>query len=608
MTEEQLLRRTAKYNSQAAANLNAYRRKVIALCQLGLVLILLFCLPFFALLAFAIERCTDHFLLGSFLLFICLIILSRIIGPLLEAVHTQPETIPLTPTQSPELFGMVKETAASLGINANIQIELHKHLAVFGRTGKRCTTLNLGLPLLQTLTPQQFRSILINELIHIRTGNEHLQHKITSRMQRWNNLKDSLNGSLLGTLSAPFFKYTLPWIDLHTYPLYCHNVLQNDIQTTRFCNPDELAAALCNLHAAAGYLEADFWQQFSKQSEQHDRPLQMPFSAYPGYLKTASLQSHLDNALNMPHYVQNPRPTLQNRLRNLSRSARLNFPAPDQSAATLLGEALPDILQQFDEEWWNHEVSAHWEQAHTLHQERIVRLQELDKQAVQNTLDERTAFERAMLTEHIAKNTESALQQLTELYRRNPQASGVCLEYGRLLLDKHDGDGVPIVRRAAELNDDLIIEAATIERNYHHKYGRHEAAVYCQNIIDRQSFVKAAAQAERDNCTPHDALTPADIPPQELAGFLNYLNGIDGLDEVYLAQKEVQFQPHKPIYIIAFVTRPGLLKNKNKAIDRITAALIRAPFPHEAFIVALDNEFMPMLPRLKRIANARIYG
>ncbi|MDO4642058.1 MAG: hypothetical protein Q4A84_10255 [Neisseria sp.] len=606
MTEEQLIQRTIKYNRQAAQNLSAYRRKVIALFYLGLALTLLFCLPFIALLVFALERCAQHLIPGLFLFAISLLILSRIVRPLLATINETADNIALQPKQSPALFRLVEEISTELNLNNNLQINLHKQLSISGTSDKKQTILNLGLPLLQTLTPDQFRSIVTNELIHIRNGNERLQSTMSLRLQRWSNLRDSLNGSLLGSLSAPFFKHILPWLDLHTYPLYCHNVLHNDTETTRFCPPEELAAALCNLHAAAAYLEADFWHQFTYQSRQYKRPPKMPFHAYPACLEPASLKNHLEAALNVPHYVHNPRPTLQNRLRNLRLAPRLDFPQPEQSAAKLLGDTLQQAMQQFNQEWWQGETDQSWQKAYDSHQERLTRLQTLNDMAEEHTLPEKEALERAMLTEHAANDPQSALMQLAELHRLHPDSAQVCLEYGRMLLDKHDGDGVPVIRRAGELDNMLTIQAATIERDYHAKHDRNDAAAYCQKIIDHRLNEDEQAQAERTYCTPEDLLEPAQIPANELAEFQAYLQTIDGLDKVYLVQKTVRYRKHQPIYIIAFTVRTRLWQSKTAAIIRITEQLTAAPFPHEAFIITLSGEFKSMHPRITQMKNARI--
>lgn len=606
MTEEQLILRTIKYNRQAAQNLSAYRRKVIALFYLGLALTLLFCLPFLALLVFALERCTQHLIPGSFLFAASLLILSRIIRPLLASINETTDNIPLQPKQIPALYHLVEEVATELELNCNLQINLHKQLSISAVSRKKQTVLNLGLPLLQTLTPEQFRSILTNELIHARNGNERLQHTMNLRLKRWNNLRDSLNGSMLGSLSAPFFKHILPWLDLHTYPLYCHNVLHNDTETTRFCPPEALAAALCNLHAAAAYLEADFWHQLTYQSREHQQPPKMPFHAYPASLEHASLKNHLEAALNMPHYVHNPHPTLQNRLRNLHRPAKLDLPQPEQSAAQLLGDTLAQTVQQFNQEWWQGQTGESWQRAYHSHQAHLLRLQALNTMAAEGILPESEALERALLTEHITNNTQEALQQLAELHRQAPNSAQVCLEYGRTLLDQHDGDGVAIIRNAVRLDSTLASQAATIERDYHNRYGRHDAAAYCQNMIDNHQREDKLAQEERTYCTPQDSVEPAHIAQNELAELQAYLRTIENLEQAYLVKKTVHHYQHRPIYIIAFSIRIRPWRSKTAAIMRITEQLAAAPFQHEAFIIALTGQFKPMLHNLAQIENARI--
>lgn len=606
MTEEKLILRTLRYNRQAADNLPAYRLKVIALFHLGLAFTLLFCLPFFALLLFAIERCTQHMLFGSILSVISLLILSRIIRPLSASFHDRPDSIPLDAKQSPELFAMVQDAAAKLGLSSQVRINLNKHLAINGQSGKKHTVLNVGLPLMQTLTREQFESVLLNELIHVRNGNQRLQSTMSLRIKRWTHLRDSLEGSLfLGPLCAPFFQYILPWLDLHTYPLYCQNVLQNDAETARLCPPETLACALCNLYTAASYLESDFWQQLTEQSRSHKQPVQMPFSAYPGCLKPAKLQSHLDNTLSMPAYIYNTSPTLQHRLNNLRLPARLDFPRQGQAASALLGSALAKAQRQFDQEWWQGSIRSSWQHAYDTHQNHLNRLKELDALAAHGTLSASDALERALLTEAAAGDTESALRQFAVLYRRDPGCAGTNLEYGRLLLDRHDGDGVPLVRRAAALDSSLAVEAATLERDYHERFGRHDAAAYCQATLNRLAAQAEAAQAERTYCTPDDQIAPACLPAEDSADFYAYLDTVPDLDEVYLVRKIVQYHTDQPVYIIAFTVKQRLL-GRTAAIRRATERLSSSPFPREAFIISLDKEFAGMKRRLQKTPGARI--
>lgn len=609
MNEKKLILRTIKYNQQAANNLPAYRRKVIALFHLGFALTLFFCIPFLLLLIFSIERCTQHLLLGSVLMIASLFILGRIIRPLLTVIATNdhPESTPLDPQKSPELFDMARSIASKLGLNNKININLHKHLAISGSSDKKGTTLYIGLPLMQTLTRSQFESVLTNQLIHIHNGNERLKNTMNLRIKRWVNLRDNLEGCFLGTLSAPFFKHTLPWLDLHTYPLYCHSILHSDTETTRLCPPETFATALCNLHTAASYLESDFWEQLTEQSRHIKRPRQMPFDAYPACLKPSALQSHLDNALNIPGYVHNTSPTLQQRLKNLNMPAKISFPEPEKAASALLGDVMQLLMQQrFNREWWLGQTKENWQKAYEAHQTDKENLAELDRLAGQQTLDKPAALMRAFLTESVNGDTEAALQQLAAIYRMHPSCPETCLHYGRMLLDKHDGDGVALVRRAAALDSTLALEAATLERDYHQRHGRTEAADHCQTEIDRLELVAREAQAERTYCRPDDPVQPACVAPETLSNLQAYLDTVEELGEVYLVEKTVAQPTDTPLYIIAFTTKHRWCKSETAAAERITARLTHAPFPHEAFIIPLNQEFTLMKPRLQKIENARI--
>jgi hypothetical protein len=298
---------------------------------------------------------------------------------------------------------------------------------------------------------------------------------------------------------------------------------------------------------------------------------------------------------------------LADRLKAIGETSKIAPPLPGRAADQLLGQSLAPITEAFDRRWLENILPA-WEERHREVQNGRRRLAELDERQRKGTeLSVQDAYDRAVLTESIGNDPDTALEQFRALHQREKDSAMLCYSLGVRLVARNDDTGRALVERAMELDEDATVNCCEVLRDYFLRNGReNEARTWQQRLIERAELQEAAYK-ERNQVMLKDKFDRHDLPDDILAGFRAQLQAVPGLRKAYLLKKRVRHFLHRPCYVLGY-SATGTFRFHSKRRSAEVLARIRetVSFPGETLIISVERDNYRFGRKFRWMRGARI--
>jgi Zn-dependent protease with chaperone function len=616
MTNECFRELVARLEDRARRDPRGYKRRVLLLALLGNAYLL-------AVLAFV--GVVFLVLLASILVLKALAIkLIVVVGVFLWVVvkalwlkMPPPQGTELRREDAPELFAVVDDLTRQLGAprfhhvliddDFNAGVVQAPRLGIFGWYRNY---LLIGLPLMKSLSLEQFRAVLGHELGHLAGGHGRLSNWIYRQRLRWSRLMAFLDAqeSRGRWLFRRFLHWYAPYFNAYSFPLARANEYEADAASVRLTSAAAAAQALTGVSVIGGYLRERYWPGIHKQADDLPQPAYAPFAGMAGRfvsdLDEASAKHWLDQALALETTTDDTHPALKDRLGAIAARPQLSLPAADQTADRLLGNALPAITEAFDQRWRDVILPA-WQRRHEEVRQARERLADLN--AREGSLAEPELYERAQLLESRGNDAEGALAQFRALHARAPDNALYNFTLGTRLLSRDDDAGCALVTRAIELDEDAILPGSEALRDYYWRIGRKdEAQVWHARAAERAELVNAAS-LERQGFSLDDTLETHGLDEATLNRLLEQLRKIRGLRKAYLVRKRVAHLPHRPYFLLGFtVSGWWRLHSKARAVQVVDSISASVHFPGQTLIVNVEGEHYRFGRKLLWMTGSRI--
>ena len=603
MTSDEFNALVFKLEDQARKDPAGYRRRVMLLAllgnaYLGFVLLLITAL-FLALLASILVLKA----VGLKLALVVGIFLWMIIKAL-SIKLLPPEGTEVRLNEASGLFGIIDELRRELeapcfdhvlvtdGFNAGVVQS--PRLGIFGWSPNY---LLIGLPLMKSLTIEQFKAVLAHEFGHLAKNHGRMSNWIYRQRLRWSRLLDTLEAteSSGAFLFKPFLKWYSPYFNAYSFPLARANEYEADATAVRLTSPRTAAEALTSVHVVSSYLGERYWPAIHKQADDLPQPGFGPYSGMGQHVATeldeASTKTWIERALAQRTTSDDTHPGLADRLQAIGESPRLAKPNPGAAADQLLGSALATVTATLDRRWHDN-ILASWRERHNEVQEGRRRLAELDTlHAGGGTLSLQDAVERAKLTGSIGNNADAAIEQFRALLEREPNDAVINFNLGVRLLTRDDERGCDLVKRATELDENGIVSGYEVLRDYYWRHERKEEARAAHQRMVERIEVEQAAYKERKLVTLRDKFDKPDLPEKVLAELRGQLQAVPGLRKAYFMQMRVAYLPHRPCYVLGFaVAGPFRFHTKKRAAEVLAKIQETVRFPGETLIINVEGE------------------
>jgi len=546
-----------------------------------------------------------------------------------------PEGVEVRREAAPRLFALAEELTRKLSAprihRVLIDGDFNAGVAQvprLGPVGWHRNYLVLGLPLMQALSPEQFRAVLAHELGHLSGNHGRFSSRIYGVRQMWFQLLARLQaeGRWGSSVFTKFFNWYAPYFNAYSFVLARQHEYDADRAAAEMTSPQTAAEALVTVDVKGARLSEEFWPEVFKQADERREPEGGAYLRLSSFLREpvpeAAGAGFLRRSLAQETGYGDTHPSLAARLAALGVTgsdgagaaadwaARHRFePLGESAAMHYLGAAHVEFAERIDAEW-RASVAPHWRERHEYAVQSRRQLAALDaKAAAGEALSPEEMWQRAYWTAEFVGPAESE-PRLRELLERRPHHAQANLALGQMLLERGDETGVAHLERAMESEPEAVPMACELIYTFLRERGRaEEAEAYRQRLFKHFDLVESA-QDERNYFKDGDQLLPHGLGEEEVARLREQLRGHEGLKAAYLARKSVEHFTSKPVYVLAVETDAAWYKFRSDGADAelLHKLSTRMEMPGESFFVVLNSQFRKTKKVLRAMDGALIYG
>jgi Zn-dependent protease with chaperone function len=411
----------------------------------------------------------------------------------------------------------------------------------------------IGLPLLASLPPYQFRAVLAHEFGHLAANHVRFGNWIYRVRQTWRRTLEALeaNGSPAVRLFTWFFEWYTPYFNAYSFVLARANEYEADRESARITNREDAADALVAVYAKGSYVESEFWTAFYARADEHAEPPAQPFVEYLNGLRSIPAdcaQRALAAAMGRVTGIEDTHPSLSDRLAALGVAARPPACFQLTAAHALLGAKRMQLMEEFDLAW-RESLAQPWKERHAFMQGMKERLAAYEAAARERALDDAEQWELACATEAV-HGGRAALAVLDGLLQRAPQHAPALYARGRIRLADEDESGAADIERAMQLDEEAREPGAQLLYSYF--YARHDLS-RCdryRGTLQEVQRERQLATAERAELRANDRLEPHGLDEDALAGCVEVLRSERSVKRAWLVRKQVRHLPRIPAFVL----------------------------------------------------------
>jgi Zn-dependent protease with chaperone function len=424
-------------------------------------------------------------------------------GPLLLVLRSMwvkldtPAGERLTRRTSPDLFRMLDELRERLRTPALHEVLLTPDFNAgvmqvprLGLFGWYRSYLFVGLPLMKSLTVEQFQSVLAHELGHLSRGHARTGNWIYRLRLIWQRLDHAFSETQhwgAGPIRA-FFSWYIPRFSATSFPLARSNEYEADAAAVNLTSARSAAQALTAVSIVGSYLSEKYWPRIHSAARELPQPAFAPYSEFVAHairdVPAEELRSWQETALSTKTSYDDTHPALADRLQAMGVEADFSPPLQGDSAEQLLGVERARLESVFDAQW-RERVAESWKQVHENTRINRQRLAELRAAA---QLDEVRRLELADLEEDVGAGPATALSMRRALLDEYPQSLSVRFSLARQLLQAGDSAGVATMEAIIEKEPEAFLAGAELLRDYYWRRNQVQVARQWQRrILERRS-------------------------------------------------------------------------------------------------------------------------
>lgn len=634
MRIEDFQRLVARLERESAERPRLYQAKVAALALLGFGILglllgavglgLLLIVGLVAAVAFSGGAALLLVLKFAKVLWVLLIPLWFLVRDSVRALFVRlpaPQGRTLQPAEAPALFDAIEHMRRQMGGPRVHQVLLVDEVnaaivqrPALGLVGWPRNHLLLGLPLLESLPPEEALAVVAHEYGHLAGSHGRFAAFIYRLRHTWSVLEAFAAHiqSWVGRLVAPLVRWYAPYFNAYTFVLARANEYQADRASAELVGAAPAAQALKRVNLVAPRHRRFLQQTFDRIDHDAQPPadLMQRWAAQAAQAPAeAEARRWLDDALDRVSDPTDSHPTLRARLAALQAPAQADsaarLPPPPRSgpsaAEAWLGPVLDRLRQEFQSHWAS-AVADPWAERHGEVQKLRQRLASLREQAEPDRDTQLEIF-------RLAQRLEPALDQreaLSAFNRQHPELPlGLFLE-ACARLRQGEAAGLALLERAIALDAEATGPAC--ERAWEFLAERGEvgaAEAWAVRWRERQQL-EALREVQLQTLDPDHPLLPHGLDPDTLAALRSRLTGHNRrhLGRVYLARRQIPADPNTQQLLLALELSlwGRLLGQREPVLQRLAAT----EWPQPLMIAVLDGRLKPMRTRLDALAGARL--
>lgn len=536
-----------------------------------------------------------------------------------------PTGIGLDRERVPQLFELVDELTNSLkcppfhhilltsDLNAGVS-QIPKGFLLKGQENY----LVVGLPLLQAVSPDRFRAILAHEFGHLSGNHNQFDGWIYRMRKTWMQILNKLHQSQHGAamfIFERFLNWYAPFFNAYSFVLARADEYEADRCAARLAGEQAAAAALVSVNIKSFFLQESFWTRIYQNADEYPDPPKKLFTRMASELKRGTEphqeQLWLQQALTTPTDLADTHPCLSDRLKALGytpeQAPSLMLPIEQTAAEYYLGDAIAPLTEQLNQEWQT-KITYQWRERYTQTQEMRQQLQALQQKALEYPLTLDDEWLLAKFTAQL-KGNEEAIPLLRTVLEKRPDHVSANYWLGQILLEQGNEKGIQHLETAMAIDSEIILESCRYIYYFLSQQGR-EAEAKQYQIRAQDHYEKGnLAKQERALVKASDRFQPHEISLERLQTFTQQLANYSEVKEAYLVQKELQYLPEKPFYVLGVKRNKSLIEldGESKDLALVNRLAQELNCPGEMWIVILNNNHQKLEKAMKKVASDPIY-
>jgi Zn-dependent protease with chaperone function len=494
-----------------------------------------------------------------------------------------------------------------------------------GLLGWPRTALEIGVPLLAAVAPEEFRAVLAHEFAHMSARHGRRGHRLYRLRRTWEVVFERLRRPVSGSFGrgaryavAGFADWYWPRLNCRALALSRFHEFQADQVAAAVAGQPVTGLALWRIECLGFWIAERFWVELRRDSESTAEPpddvlarLRTAFQTPP---PSEDAGRWVERALRSATVPDETHPAFSERARALGMSAdglrETGFPtgAQPSAAEVLLGADLPPIERDLAAQWKRSEAAA-WRERHR----RTRRDERTPAPAPQpsHATDEAVAlWESARETAEL-RGLADAVPMLRGVLERDPRHSGAAVALGRYLLSVGDPEGEHWLLGVVERSDEHWLHpACEALRDHYRGTGQPERYREFTDRIDRHEAELKRAQRERATVGPRDRLLPHGLDDSALDRLRATLASQPGCALAWLARKELKHFPERPLFLLCAASGERTWFSSNDARDRdLVRQLVPAvELPGQVLVVAMSGSFRAIAKRVAALPGSHVYA
>lgn len=538
----------------------------------------------------------------------------------------------LTASDAPELFALLQRMRrelrtppirrVSLTIEMNASVGQRSRLGILGWSYQ---VMQLGLPLMEMLTPAEFEAVLAHECGHLSARHGRFGAWIYRTRETWQQLFIRLQNPPTSRLSRTCRSFLWRFVDwywprFHAYFFVTSRVHEYDADrcAVDWSGPVVAAASLWKIDLCGRRVEREFWARLWRGAG--DEP-EAPSDVSQRMLAFFASEARSPDA---PRWCRqtaaavtdraDTHPCVAERVAAMGGSIEacqaIGFPtAPEVSAAkALIGGRLDAVRARLDQDWQKSVANA-WRQQAGRAASLKRRLEKVDGVAAPAAVSVTELWTRAT-SQFEVHGFDAAEPILREVVARKPTHAAANLLLGRGLLERGDADGEARLQAILDLHENELIPDACATLAQHFQANGRQASLHeIRATLGRYHAAQAAAQQERSVVSVKDAFLPADLEASDQLALHEILSRDADLAEAYVVRKQLKHFTHQPLFILCVRSKSGYFGRTSAAVDdAIVARLIpQVRLPGRILIVSPHGGFRALARKIMSFPEAKAF-
>jgi Zn-dependent protease with chaperone function len=439
-----------------------------------------------------------------------------------------PEGTVLTAEDAPQLFALLEKIRKKLDgprihrvvmddeFNAAIM-----QVPRFGILGGTRNYLIIGLPLMQSLSVEQFAAVLAHEYGHLSGAHGKFSAWIYRVRMTWIRLFEALVERRMwgSTVFLAFFRWYVPYFQAYSFVLARANEYEADQAAADVAGARNAAEALVTVEVVARFLTERFWNTYMSGADKSPAPATLPYAQLPMSLNVGMDETDADlwlkAALLEQTGVDDTHPCLKDRLAALGETPAMPAKPATTAAKVLLGARHDAIVKGFDKAWAKRALRE-WTERHEESRKLRDEAAKISRKAKSGgalTAGEWTVFGQACQRFSDAGKAEGYFRKAIELAPDYPEAH---MALALRLLERRDAAAVGHLDKVIAAGGNEAMHASTMAARFLRESGRPRDAERYDIKVMAQASRAQEKEAHEVYLLPNDNFASNTLTAKEL--------------------------------------------------------------------------------------------